>query len=262
MKQNTKYFYFSGILSFCIYVALVFCLVASFISKKDADRYIMKNDTQYDQAVLVEALIMDNIKPTPPQEKEMNVKVEAHPKEAKEEQVQETLPGLKDLFSDIPDYEGEIKQKEKQRLEAENQRRIQEKQKRLQKQQELLESLQKNFANMNQTLNNMTASIDIKPEVLPNQDNGLYDEWIAKIYKILYENWSFSFYQDAVVSVLINITDTGRFSYKILMYSPYDEYNKSVIEILDRLRDVQLPPYPSGKFINIEVNFKAKAQDE
>lgn len=257
MTQNIRHFYTSGVISLCIYVGLIFFFIAGFVNKKNVDYYVMKNDTQYDQAISIDTVIEKSIPKI--QEKMESIKED---EEKSSQQENANSPVLKDLFSEIPDYEGEInKNRERQKKELEKQRFLQEQQ-RLEKQREMLESIQKNLTSFNKTLGVMNMGIDIKAEVLPNQDNGLYDEWIAEIYKILYKNWTTTFYQDATMSVLINITNTGSFTYKILKYSPYSDYNNGVIEILDQLKEEQLPPYPVGKSISIEVNFKAKAKDE
>ncbi|STP12334.1 periplasmic protein TonB [Helicobacter mustelae] len=253
MYRSTRYFYISGALAFFIYFALLFLIVATIIHQKNTAHYIMKNNTKFDQ-IAIDALIEDS-KPQPKTQasfvKKTVEKSQGEPK---------SLSDIKDLFSKIPDWETESKEQQLKKQEDLEQKKLLDQE--LLKQQEAIQNLQANLSSMNKTLNEMKTSIDIKTDVLPNQDNGLYDEWIAKIYKILYKNWSFAFYQDATVSAIITITNTGQFSYKILKYSPFEEYNNGVIAILENLRDQKLPPYPNGNLIHIEVNFKARAKDE
>lgn len=260
MKRR-RFFYLTGSCSFLLYLALLF-LIFGIINSKKADKFIIKTDTQFEQILPIEALVVDEpeIK-TPEPEIQPEVK-----NQDSEEELQ--LPGLRDLFSGIPDWSKDTeKQKEEQeKRKQEEQKRAYEEKKRyqemLKQQQESIKNLQTSLQTTNKALENINASIDIKADIPPNQDKGIHDEWVEKIYKILYESWDFSFYQNTVISVLINITDNGDFSYKILRYSQYDEYNQKIKAVLDRLKGVKMPPYPHKKSINIEVNFRSKAQDE
>lgn len=260
-KKN--FFYLTGSFSLLVYIALLF-MIFGLINLKQADKFIVKTDTQFEQIIPIEALIEQEIQPK-------QVDLQSKPKiEEEKEEVQESqkLPGLKDLFSDIPDWsEDARKQKEEQaRIKKEQQKRHQEQlkiqQEMLKQQQEQIRNLQSSLQNTNRALEEINTSIDIKTDIPPNQDKGLHDEWVEKIYRILYENWDFSFYQRTIISVLINITSSGSFSYKILKYSQYDDYNQKIQVLLKRLEEVKMPPYPNGKSINIVVNFKSKVRDE
>ncbi|WP_104697184.1 MULTISPECIES: TonB C-terminal domain-containing protein [unclassified Helicobacter] len=260
MKKKS-FFYLTGSFSFLLYLAVVFAIFG-IINLKKADKFIIKADTQFEQTLPIEALVIDEpVVKIPKAEVQPEVENENN-----EEELQ--LPGLKDLFSGIPDWSKDIeKQKEEQeKRKQEAQRRAYEEKKRyqemLRQQQESIKNLQTSIQSTNRALENINASIDIKTEIPPNQDKGIHDEWVEKIYKILYENWDFSFYQKTIISVLITITDNGDFSYKILRYSQYDEYNQKIKAVLEKLKGVKMPPYPHKKFINVEVNFRSKAQDE
>ena len=245
-----------------LYLGLLFAIFA-LINLKRADKFVFKAETQFEHAIPIEALLLDDPKP----------EIRPKPMEKQEERLETpALPGLKDLFSDIPDFrkndEQERQEREKierERAQKERLRRLEEKNKRQEeilKQQENIKNLQSSLQNTNQALENINAKVDIKIDIPPNQDKGLYNEWVNKIYRILYENWDFSFYQKTTISVLVTITSDGVFSYKILRYSQYDDYNDKIHKVLERLRSYRMPPYPNGKTISIEVNFKSKVQDE
>ncbi len=259
MKQRYS-FYLSGIFAFLIYCAVIFAIF-SIISLKNPDKFVFKQDTQYD---VVDVTLVDD---------KMESKEAEAPKERLEEdaeQAQASAPSLKDVFSEIPalDQKNDNKQNQEPPQEVKNdlkskKQEIQQAMRDLSKQQEDIKKLQDKLKKVNQKLEKLSASINIvAKEILPNQDKGKYDEWIAEIYKILYENWDFSFYQKTSISVLVKITNRGDFSYSILRYSQFDEYNEKIQAMLQRLEKERFPPYPNGEVISIEVNFKSKEKNE
>ncbi len=258
MRQR-RFFYLTGSFSFIAYIALLF-LIFGLINLKGPDKFVFKTDTQFEQIIPIEALLIEEPKPTPPQPQK--------PVVSEPQEIKQNLPGLRDLFSDIPDFskEDEQKAKQKQREKEALLKKLEEEKQRQQeftkRQQESIKNLQNSLQSLNKTLENINASIDIKTEIPPNQDKGLHDAWMDKIYKILYTNWNFSFYHKATISVLIHIASDGSFSYKILRYSQFDDYNEKIKAVLNHLKESKMPPYPDGKSINLEVNFKSKVQDE
>lgn len=90
--------------------------------------------------------------------------------------------------------------------------------------------------------------------------DGKYDEWFAKVKKILYEKWDSHFYESVLIVVYITITDQGKFSYQIISKSKNSSYNIYMQKLLDSLCQEVFPPYPKGKQKTIEVTFKTKEQ--
>ena len=271
--KSDRFFYLSGLFSFLLYCAIIFIIFAA-INTKGPDRFVIKKDTQYD-SIPIEALLAQSDIKMPEMPKQQEAPPPPAPLE-EETQEQEATPSLKDAFSDIPNFEQKNakKREEQKRLEqkrnqekklqeAKRQEERKREQQALAQQQEKIRDLQGSLQNMNKMLEKMDASIDIKTEeALPNQDRGLYDEWIAEIYKILYKNWNFSFFEKTTISVLVKISSDGDFSYSILKYSEYDEYNQKTRAMLDSLEGEYFPPYPKGGSMNIVVNFKSKEKDE
>lgn len=236
--MNTKkLFILSGILSALIYFVVIFSLLFGF-EFSNPKRYVSKSDTSIEQSIAIDAIVSSA-------SQEDDVTQGGTPMEG---------TGIKDIFSSInndakPDEEV-----------ADNRDEIAKNIELNKKRKKALEDIQGNLQNINsklQTIKNKT--IDIKSQTpKPDTSDGIYDEWFSKVYKILYSQWRANFYKDASVSVLLNITDSGDFSYKILRYSRYDDYNKSVQTLLDSLQGKKFPPYPKGKSISIEVNFKTE----
>lgn len=96
----------------------------------------------------------------------------------------------------------------------------------------------------------------------PPQDlsDGKYDEWFAKVKKILYAKWENHFYESVSIVVYITITDQGKFSYRIISKSKNSSYNNYMQNLLESLCQEKFPPYPKGKQKSIEVIFKTKEQ--
>ncbi|PAF53469.1 hypothetical protein BKH42_05965 [Helicobacter sp. 13S00482-2] len=235
--NSKKLLILSGIFSIVVYSIVLFSLIFG-IDFSSPKRYVSKSDTVIEQSIAIDAIMSS---PT----KEDFSEQGGNPMEG---------TGIRDIFSSI---HSQIKPSDKI---PDNRDEIAKNIELNKKRKKVLEEMQGSLQNINsklQTIKNKT--IDIKSETpKPDTSDGLYDEWFAQVYKILYSNWKANFYQNASVSVLFSITDNGDFSYKILRYSRYDDYNKSVQILLDSLQGKKFPPYPKGKSISIEVNFKTE----
>ncbi|MDO7252756.1 TonB C-terminal domain-containing protein [Helicobacter cappadocius] len=236
--MNTKkLFILSGIFSVAIYFIVIFSLIFGF-NLSNPKRYVSKSDTSIEQSISIDAIVSSFEKQD--QEDKGGSPVEG--------------TGIKDIFSSIDSETQPTDEISDNRDEIAKNLELNKKRKKA------FEEIQGNLQNINSKLQNIrNKTIDIKSQTpKPDTSDGLYDEWFSKVYKILYSKWNASFYQNASVSVLLTITDNGDFSYKILRYSRYDEYNKSVQALLDSLQGKKFPPYPKGKSISIEVNFKTE----
>ncbi|PAF52726.1 energy transducer TonB [Helicobacter sp. 13S00477-4] len=228
----------SGIFSILIYFFIVFGLIFGFWFS-DPIKYIPKMDTKIEQAISIDALL-DNSRSEDQDEG-------GNPLEG---------TGIKDVFSSI---DNELSSKDEIPDNRDEKVKNLEMNKRRQK---AFEELQNSIQNFNAKLNTIKNKIiDIQSQSpKPDTSDGIYDKWFSEVYKILYSKWQISFYQNASVSVLLTITDNGDFSYRILRYSNYDDYNKSVENLLESLKNQRFPPYPKGKLVNIEVNFKTEGK--
>lgn len=259
--QKRNFFYTSGICAVGLYAILIGAILLTFY-EKHAQKLIPKIDTAYKDAISIDAIL------DAPQPKKSTP-------DPKIETAAHNENGVKKIFSEIPDFEKihaqKIKEEEiaqkiaKRKKEAAEKaaRELQEKRElqallALKQSQEKLKDLQENLKNANENLQNLT-NIDIKANV-PDTDDGVYDEWVGKIYEILYKSWDFSFRDTAVLSTLVTIDPEGGFSYRVLKFSNFSVYNDKILAILERLRAQKFPPYPKNTSIDIEVNFKSQAQ--
>lgn len=90
---------------------------------------------------------------------------------------------------------------------------------------------------------------------------GEYDEWFAKIKKILYAKWVNRFYESVAITASISIDASGNLTYRMIKLSKNEAYNLYMSEFLNALKEEKFPPYPKGKIV-LEVTFKTKEQNE
>lgn len=161
--------------------------------------------------------------------------------------------GIRDIFSTIPDMMAPAKESGDNRSQKAKNTKDKVDSSRLQ-------ALQKQLEKLNSTFNAMdNKALDVQSQsISPEFADGEYNEWFGKIYDIIYRKWQSRYYQDAEVSALIRVTNIGNFSYRIVKLSQYDDYNQSVIDLLESLKQEKLPPYPKGRVVEIKVNFRLK----
>ncbi|PAF44211.1 TonB C-terminal domain-containing protein [Helicobacter sp. 11S02596-1] len=236
--MNTRILFIcSGFFAFLLYFLILAFLIFGFDFSNPL-KYVFKTDTQIEQSIAIDAILDTS-------SESQNTEDGGNPLEG---------TGIKDIFSSIdskvsPDQAvSDNRDQVAKNLALKKQR------------QKILERLESDMKDINSKLETIkNKTIDIQSQnPKPDTSDGLYDQWFGEVYKILYSKWKLSFYKNASVSVLLTITDTGDFSYRILRYSPYDDYNQSVESLLKSLKNQKFPPYPKGKFVNIEVNFRTE----
>ncbi|WP_120945542.1 MULTISPECIES: TonB C-terminal domain-containing protein [Helicobacter] len=164
--------------------------------------------------------------------------------------------GVSGMFAAIPDKQpsppSQTKQRQLQRALLDSMQ--------FNQHQQAFEDLQSSLNTIKTQLNTLQhKSIDFqvpKQEQISKQE---YQEWFQELYKILYGRWKLNFKQVASVGALISISATGQFSYAIVEYSPFSDYNQEIEHLLDSLQNQKFPPYPKGA-ITLKVNFKTKDQ--
>jgi hypothetical protein len=87
--------------------------------------------------------------------------------------------------------------------------------------------------------------------------DGVSDEYYSKVYDILSKSWIPSAGgKDLFVKVMLTIYKNGEFEYRVLKDSNEQIFNNSVINFLNRMKNIRLPSHNKSKFVNIEVTFK------
>lgn len=239
MAKNNFFFFFSGVIALFIYFCILFAFVFDF---SKPTRYAVKSDTQIEQSIAIDAIIESS---------------------AGEDKTQGGSPlegtGVKDLFSDVSEHQEDSDKIADNREELARNLELNKKRKKA------IDELQSSIKNINTQLQDIkNQTIEIKPQDSHiNTTDGIYDEWMSKIQKILFSKWNPPTRFDnktGLVSVDIKITQDGSFSYVILKKSPYQDYNESVKNLLDYFVNQKFPPYPKDKSIVINVNFRIQPQ--
>ena len=224
----------SGVGAFVFYGLIVFVLLLK-IFPIFMTKYVPRVDTMMEQMITID---LTSIEAPQDSKKDSGTHLEGI--------------GIKDIFSTIPDMTTPAKESGDDRsVNAKNTRDKKDSSKL-----QAIRQLEKLHSNLSAIEN---RTLDVQSQTIsPEFADGEYNEWFGKIYDIIYRKWQSKYYQDAEVSVLLRITNTGSFYYHITKLSSYEDYNQSVIDLLESLKQDRFPPYPKGKVIEIEVNIRLK----
>lgn len=222
----------SGLIAICTYLFLIITLVFVFFNSQPTHYSLLKESTLSLNAISIEALID-----------------ETHKFETNKEKL---IPlnnplagsGIKNMFEKID--KNQISQNEPI---GDNREQTEQniKNKKLQE----LQSATQNLQNKLDSLSNLTISTDSK------QGDGEYDEWYAKIEKILRKQWKQTFYNGENLSAVfhIRISRDGVFSYKVIQYAGNLAFDNSLKTMLEQCTQMQFPPHPKGAK-EIAITFK------
>ncbi|WP_104682478.1 TonB C-terminal domain-containing protein [Helicobacter felis] len=169
-------------------------------------------------------------------------------------------PGISDMFSSLaepskPQKPTRIPQKQEMQ-EVQNLLKTME----FNQHQQAFKDIQNSLSAMKEKLQTLQhKSIDLQ---VPKEEKKVaqeYQAWFQNLYAILYGHWKLGFKQPASVRALITISATGQFSYALINYSPFPQYNQEIESLLSALQGQKFTPYPKGS-ITLTVNFTTKDQ--
>lgn len=221
-----------------IYAFLSYCLVLLFLifelSSVFTKKYAPRADTILERSISVDLSVFE---PQDSSKQDSGTHLEGM--------------GVRDIFSTIPDTTTTAKEQGDNR--SQNAKNTKNK-----KDRDKLKSIQDSLNKLNSNLNAIeNKALNVQSQsISPEFADGEYNEWFGKIYDIIYQKWQSKYYQDAEVTALLRITNTGAFHYRITRLSRYEDYNQNIIALLESLKGESFPPYPKGKMIEIEVNFR------
>lgn len=91
-----------------------------------------------------------------------------------------------------------------------------------------------------------------------SKKGGEYDPFIGKVQEILEENWQKTIDTENgnVAKVIIQVSDRGTFSYKIVSLAYNNEFNTKLKEFLKAMESVEFPKYEKGALFEMPVSFK------
>lgn len=88
--------------------------------------------------------------------------------------------------------------------------------------------------------------------------DGKFDPFIGKVQEILEENWQKTVDTESgnVAKVVIKVSNTGAFSYKVVSLSYNNEFNAKLKEFLKSMEKIEFPKYEQGTLFEMQVDFK------
>ncbi|WP_321311814.1 TonB C-terminal domain-containing protein [Halarcobacter sp.] len=121
------------------------------------------------------------------------------------------------------------------------------------------------FQKQKKTDNNTVSKLlkDVKTTTnLPSNSstsNGEEDEYFSKIKEILWQRWNPKLLESGlVVKVLVMISSSGQFDYRIMKYSNDQRFDESLKEFLESQINEQFPRPKINSKVDIIVNFKSE----
>lgn len=253
MSSVNKYASLGWILSILLYICLLVCLAYVLSSPKDTIKnYTSQKDPM--NVALVERKKNDSEKPKEERKKEEvqkpvekpvekpaeEKKVASSPKEAVKSQ------SLRGLFEDI--------NTSKLPPDAKEQKKDQTTPTRIKPNKDETKEKSENAASK---IANSLNFAEQKHSV-DSKKGGEYDPFIGKVQEILEENWQKTIDTENgnVAKVLIQVSDKGTFSYKIVSLAYNNEFNTKLKEFLKAMESVEFPKYEKGPLFEMPVSFK------
>lgn len=84
-------------------------------------------------------------------------------------------------------------------------------------------------------------------------------EYFSKIKQLLWERWNPRLLEEGlVVKVLVIITNSGNFDYRIVRYSKDDRFDESLKEFLESQKNESYPTHKINTKVDIIINFKSE----
>jgi len=253
VSSVNKYASLGWILSILLYICLLVCLAYVLSSPKDTIKnYTSQKDPM--NVALVERKKNDSEKPKEERKKEEvqkpvekpvekpaeEKKVASSPKEAVKSQ------SLRGLFEDI--------NTSKLPPDAKEQKKDQTTPTRIKPNKDETKEKSENVASK---IANSLNFAEQKHSV-DSKKGGEYDPFIGKVQEILEENWQKTIDTENgnVAKVLIQVSDKGTFSYKIVSLAYNNEFNTKLKEFLKAMESVEFPKYEKGPLFEMPVSFK------
>lgn len=253
MSSVNKYASLGWILSILLYLFLVISLGYILSSKKDTIKNYTSNKDPMNVA-LIERKKNDSEKPKEERKKEEiqkpvekpaekpaeEKKVASSPKEAVKSQ------SLRGLFEDI--------NTSKLPPDAKEQKKNQTAPTRIKPNKE--ENKEKTESAASKIANSLNFSE--QKHLTDMKKGGEYDPFIGKVQEILEENWQKTIDTENgnIAKVVIQVSDKGVFSYKIVSLAYNNEFNTKLKEFLKSMESVEFPRYEKGPLFEMPVAFK------
>lgn len=84
-------------------------------------------------------------------------------------------------------------------------------------------------------------------------------EYFSKVKEILWQRWNPRLLEEGlVVKVLVMITNSGKFDYRIVKYSKDERFDESLKEFLESQKNEAFPTHKINTKVDIIINFKSE----
>jgi len=111
--------------------------------------------------------------------------------------------------------------------------------------------------NVNKLLNDTKTTTNM-PKTSATS-NGEEHEYFSKIKEILWQRWNPSLLEPGLtVKVLVMITNSGVFDYRVMKYSGNDRFDQSLKEFLENQTNESFPTHKINSKVDIIINFKSE----
>ncbi len=106
-------------------------------------------------------------------------------------------------------------------------------------------------------LNDVKTTTNLPKNI--SNTKGEIHEYYSKIKEILWKRWNPRLLEDGLkIEVLVMITKSGIFDYRIVKYSTDERFDKSLKEFLDVQKNEVFPTHNIKSKVNIEIDFKSE----
>lgn len=285
-KSSPTLHFFSGAIAFVIYLLMLLIVIGGFHIYKEQIKYGETDTSEFiEEAMKQESIELNEVIQAPiikqAQTKEPTL-LQPTTQETQSSQPQQKATkaptektkeiNLANVFSVVSsETQKQKKQREEEALQQElllRKKQLEEEQKARAAQlaqsaaaiQQSTIALQQTAQTLQQNVKQALKKISLeKPKIAGNsQDQKKYDEWFAKIEKLLLSEWAKSpkFYQTTTAKVRIRIDSNGQLKYlHMVIQSPYGEYNNSVISFLKNM-ETRVFPAPPDNFVDMNLELK------
>lgn len=111
--------------------------------------------------------------------------------------------------------------------------------------------------NVNKLLSDKKTTTNMPKALTPG--TGEEHEYFSKIKEILWQRWNPRLLEAGlVVKVLVMITNSGEFDYRIMKYSSNDRFDQSLKEFLETQINESFPTHDIDTKVDIIINFKSE----
>lgn len=240
--QDKNYFYLSGFISISLYFIVAFLLLF-YMNQPKPKKFDMNTKSTILELELISTKDIEKKVAKKTQEKQEEIVKKSTSKSNKQK------ADFKSLFANVKTKSKNIVEKEVTTQEASIEpSRFKSKFQKQKKSDNL---------KVSKLLNDVKTTTNQK--IVTSSSKGEQHEYFSKIKEILWQRWNPKLLEDGlVVKVLVRISNSGEFEYKVLKYSNDVRFDESLKEFLNSQLTQSFPTHNINNKVDIIVNFKSE----